>query len=379
MTNILTVTELSHIIKKNIPTNIFTICGEISQSSYKSKLHSSGHIYFNLKDNDTNFKCIIWKSKNINRDLIFDGNLITIDVKIDLYSSNGSISLIVDKIITTNGKGELIKKYELIKQQFFDKGYFDISRKKTIPPFIKNILVLTSENGAALQDFKINLDNNHSNIKIDIINVIVQGIECPKNICDVLNNIKNNNIFYDIVVITRGGGSFEDLFGFSQPELIETIYHFHLPILSAIGHQIDNPLIDLIADISTPTPSLAAQFIIDHNKNYLNDLNNLSIKIKNQLINTITDKITQLDCFHSKLLDYNISHIKYQCQTDIINFLYSHINKLDSYDNQLNDILNLSIYHDHVKITDPNILQTFINKQLKISWGNYVFNCTISL
>lgn len=243
------VSELSDEIKTFIPSDKIRVIGEVSQPVIRS-----GHLYFSLKDETANIKAIIWKSKNINRDEIIEGKKITISAKLDFYGGTGSVNLIVDKIINNVGFGELFKKYETIKQTFESKGYFDKLRKKKLPNVLKNILVITSETGAALQDFKINLANNKSNINWEIANVMVQGTDCPKNICDLLSKLSQSNVYYDLVVITRGGGSFEDLFGFSQPELIESIYNFHLPVLSAIGHQVDNPLLDLVADVSSPTP-----------------------------------------------------------------------------------------------------------------------------
>ena len=193
------------------------------------------------------------------------------DCRLDYYSMGGNINLIVDNITTNDEKGELYIKYEKIKEDFINKGYFNQSNKNIVlPPIIKNILIITSANGAALQDFLYNMGNNNMNVNYEVIDVVVQGLSCPKNICIELEKLDK---IYDLVIITRGGGSFEDLFGFSQPELIETVNQLRFkipPILSAIGHMVDNPLLDLVADFSAPTPSLAAQFIVDHNKKYIN-------------------------------------------------------------------------------------------------------------
>ena len=156
------------------------------------------------------------------------------------------MNFIVDKIITNEGIGELLKKYEKIKLDFEKKGYFDQTRKKQLKPYLKNILVLTSESGAAYHDFLYGLENAGSKINVDLTDVIVQGIDCPKNICLELEKLNISQKDYDLVVITRGGGSFQDLFGFSQPELIEALYHFNLPSLSAIGHQGIEPTASLI-------------------------------------------------------------------------------------------------------------------------------------
>jgi exodeoxyribonuclease VII large subunit len=375
-TIIFTISELSEFVKSIMPNKKIRVVGEVLQPIIRS-----GHMYFSLKDQLTNIKSIIWKSKNINRNDIIEGQKITVDAKIDFYGGNGSINLIVDKIVNNEGSGELFIKYEKFKQDFIIKGYFDNSRKKSLPTVLKNILVITSETGAALQDFKINLENNKSNINWDIENVMVQGSECPKNICDLLSKLKHNNVYYDLVIITRGGGSFEDLFGFSQPELIESIYNFHLPVLSAIGHQIDNPLLDLIADISTPTPSLAAQFIVDYNKKYLKKLENTRDNIKSELL----EQITKHQCLLSKMNDkiYKIFNsltiLKNDCENIIRQDINSLILKFSILESKLNINNNdsITIYHENTKITKSDDLENYISSILKLRWGEKQFNIKI--
>jgi len=318
---IFTVSELSEYLKSIVSNKKIKVTGEISQPKF-----SNGNIYFTLKDDANNLKSIIWKFKNINKELLIEGQKITMECKLDFYGGSGSLNLIVEKIITNDGYGELFIKYEKIKQEFNEKGYFLQSRKKQLPKFLKNILVITSENGAALQDFIYNLENNKSLINYDIIDVAVQGIDCPKNICNALKLIMDKQLHYDLVIIMRGGGSFSDLFGFSQPELIESIYNFNLPILSAIGHQVDNPLLDLIADITTPTPSLAAQFIVDYNKKYINNLNSIKNNIKTSLLDTITYNRNNYIKLNEKL--FITFNLLINLKNDLLNVIKSDIGNL---------------------------------------------------
>ena len=127
--------------------------------------------------------------------------------------------------------------------------------------------------------------NDGIKVNQELVNVIVQGNDCPSNIIKYLedNFIKNSNDTFDLIVLTRGGGSFEDLFGFCKPELIECIYKLKIPLLSAVGHQIDTTLVDYIADIVAPTPSLAAQYIVDHNKKYVKELNHIKLSLLEQI------------------------------------------------------------------------------------------------
>jgi exodeoxyribonuclease VII large subunit len=375
-TIIFTISELSDFVKSIMPNKRIRVVGEVSQPVIRG-----GHMYFSLKDQSTNLKSIIWKSKNINRDEIIEGQKITVDAKLDFYSGNGSVNLIVEKLVNNEGSGELFKKYETFKQDFKNKGYFEKSRKKTISPVLKNILVITSETGAALQDFNINLENNNSNINWDIENVMVQGSDCPKNICDLLLKLTQSNACYDLVVITRGGGSFEDLFGFSQPELIESVYNFHLPVLSAIGHQVDNPLLDLIADISTPTPSLAAQFIVDHNKKYLEKLEEIRDNVKTDLL----EQLSKYQCLLSKLNDKmylifnSLITLKNDCQNMIRQEINSLLLKFSILESKIdiNTSQSITLYRKNTKITKSDDLEKYINSLLKLRWGEREFKIKI--
>jgi exodeoxyribonuclease VII large subunit len=363
--HIFTVSELANYLKSMISNNKIKVTGEVSQPVIRG-----GHLYFSLKDESSNIKSIVWKSKNIDKETISEGHKITIECKTDFYGGNGSVNLIVDKIIIQEGSGELFVKYEKIKQDFLSKGYFDKSRKKQLPKIIKDILILTSENGAALQDFIYNLDNNKSLINYDIQDVKVQGTDCPKNICDYLTQLKMSNANYDLIVITRGGGSFEELFGFSQPELIEAVYNFHLPVLSAIGHQVDNPLLDLIADVSAPTPSLAAQFIVDYNKKFITKLFDIRNEIKLDLLNELTESrniLSKLD----QTIYLNFSKLKNSYQNLIKSDINDLLVKLSILESrlQIDNNKNITLYSKfNKKISSNEELEDYIGQIIKLRW-----------
>ena len=257
------ISKLCELVKNSLPNSKFKVTGEVSQPKV-----SQGHLYFTLKDNITSIKAIIWKTKYEKlKDKLLEGDKITVSGKLDYYGFTGTISFIIESILENEGIGELQKKYDLLKENYLKKGYFDKTKKISMPTVIKKILILTSSNGAAIHDFLFNLENNNAKINYEIIDVPVQGYDSPKIIANKLNELNTINLDYDLIIITRGGGSFQDLFGFSNKCIIESVYNFKkIPILSAIGHQIDNPLLDLVADYSCPTPSLAAQFIVDTNK-----------------------------------------------------------------------------------------------------------------
>lgn len=372
MTHVYNVTELTEYIKSVVGNKKIKVSGEISQPKL-----SGGHVYFTIKDESNNIKSIIWKSRNINKEDIVDGMKIVMDCKLDFYGGTGTVNLIVDKILTNDGFGDLFTKYEKIKKDFTEKGYFN-RKKRKLPEQIKNILILTSEEGAALQDFIYNLDNNKSQLLYDIIDVKVQGIECPKNICEILKELQEDDTYYDMVVITRGGGSFSDLFGFSQPELIEIVNSFHLPVMSAIGHMIDNPLLDLVADYSAPTPSLAAQYIVDHNKKYITKLHNMKNNMKTVIMDILLRQQNILAKFNDKLyLQFNqLNNLKNQYNNiikDMINNLTLKLSILETKISVDSTGGSIVLYDMNKKITDSNDLDNYINNKLTLKWNDKVY------
>lgn len=356
------ITELCEFIKNQLPKNNLQVTGEVSQSKL-----SQGHLYLTLKDNTSSIKAIIWKSKyNLLKKNILDGDKLTINCKIDYYNYSGSINLIINEIIENTGIGDIQKDYELLKNEYLSKGYFNKIHKLEMPKIIKRIVILTSASCAAIQDFIFNLNNNNSKIEYEIIDVQMQGIESPQLIANKLNEINTTNI--DLIVITRGGGSLQDLYGFSNKILIDAVFNYKLkPILSAIGHQTDNPLLDLVADYSCPTPSLAAQYLVDVNEKYINNL----ISIKDDFKNIITtylynkkNKLLQLDN-KLKIMLNNISdnfkqNIKDELNTKKIKLL----NLLDILNNPYIVLFDLN----YNKILNEKEIKT--NDILFLRWNN---------
>lgn len=373
------VTEFCNKVKLILPNITYNILGEVNQLKY-----SHGHLYFNLKDASSNIKCIVWKSKLEKIKIeINDGDKVSIDIKLDFYAFTGSLNFIVDKIIKNEGVGDLYKEYTKIKSEFEENGYFT-KNKLHLPFIIKNILVITSENGAAIKDFLFNLENNKSKIKYIIDNVPVQGYDCHKIISNRIKDIYNNKIYQDTkidaIIITRGGGSFQDLFAFSEPELITSIYKYKkYPIISAIGHQIDNPLLDLVADISCPTPSLAAQYLIDHNKKFINKLEEIKYKFYNNIKTEFYNhqkKYIQIKNklkLHIDLLMSICNKYKKQIEKELL----QQKEKLNLIKTKINCNINgIHIFKNETEILDPENIK--INDMLNLVWNNKKFKISIT-
>jgi len=345
----LEIKQLGDLIKEALPDKSYTVIGEVSQPKI-----FRGNMYLNLKDNFCSIKSIIWKTKYEDFDSeIKDGDKIMVQGKLDFYGMSGSVSFIIEKLLKHSGEGEMHKLFQKYKDRFEKLGYFSDDKKQVTPDKIENILLITSEQGAAIQDFIYNLDNNKSKLNYDIIDIPVQGNSCPSLLIQKLNNIKDK---FDIIVITRGGGSFEDLFGFSQPELIEAVYNFNQPILSAIGHQVDTSLLDLVADITCPTPSLAAQFIIDKNKNFINRLETNRNLIKESLL-------TELN-FSNKELS--------KCDERIYKIILSYERIQQSFQNELLQILSSQSLKLKEMLMKLNLIENYKQNEIKIKKDNKI-------
>lgn len=331
----LEVKQLGDKIKECLPDKTLRVIGEVSQPKI-----FRGNVYLNLKDNYYNIKAIIWKSKYEKfKTEINDGDKIVVKGKLDFYGANGSVSLIIEKLLKHDGEGELYQLYQKYKKDFQKKGYFLPNQKLNIPDKIEKILLLTSENGAAIQDFIYALENNYSKLDYDIVDVPVQGNDCPGFIITKLLDIKEE---YDAIVITRGGGSFEDLFGFSQPELVETVHNLEQPVISAIGHQVDTCLLDLVSDCCCPTPSLAAQYIIDINKKYIRKIEDMRDEIKEELLDSYNKQNRELNKCNERLnrIILSFDRIQQSYQNQLLNQLNRYAFKLKELDLKLSTLLN---------------------------------------
>ena len=372
------VNDISELIKKALPNDNLKLCAEVRQPKI-----SNGHMYLNLKDNSGMIGACVWKS-NITSQIkeLQDGDNIVVKGTLNYYSGRGSLNFIINKLLKKKGDGDLKLQYNKIMKDFEKRGYFLPDKKIKIPNKITNILLLTSKTGAAIEDFYHTLEN--SNCKIEHIDVIVQGNNCPSNICKILKDPKTlEDKNYDMIIITRGGGSFEDLFGFCQPELIETVYDLNIPVLSAIGHQVDTTLLDYVADYVAATPSLAGQFIVNHNKTYINTLivkknimlNNLFLNIKNK-IDILNNQKRKVDNFKYELNDIKIK-IKQELYKKINNqnlILTESKKKVDDFKYELNDIKIKMKQELYKKINNQNLIFTDLQTKYKINDGIELFS-----
>ena len=258
---IATVTQINNYIKAlldQVPVlhNVW-IKGEISNF----KRHSSGHIYLTLKDDGAVLKAVMFKSAAYA--LTFkpeDGMKVLARGRISVYEAGGQYQMYIEEM-TSDGQGDLYKRFEELKKKLGEEGLFDEARKKTIPKFPEKIGVATSPTGAAVRDMINVLRRRCPMVKVIIYPCLVQGDGAAKSVSEAIRyfNDKNN---VDVIIAGRGGGSIEDLWAFNEEITVRTVAESKIPVISAVGHETDFTLCDFAADLRAPTPSAAAELAV---------------------------------------------------------------------------------------------------------------------
>lgn len=228
-----------------------TVLGEVS--NFKT---TGGYAYFNLKDSDGLLPCVcfgLYKTQ-----IPKDGDKVFVSGSISFYQKGGKVSFIVDKISYT-GKGELLLFYQELKEKLQKEGIFDESHKKDIPLFPKSVCVVTSKNGAAVQDVIKTIRNKNDIIDISVVDVKVQGEDAPNEIVKGISTADKSGA--DVIILARGGGSYEDLLSFCDEKVVRAVYNANTPIISAVGHETDVTLVDFASDLRVATPTAAGEYV----------------------------------------------------------------------------------------------------------------------
>lgn len=310
--------------------------GEISNYRGRNK---AGHIYFNLKDEKCSLNAVLFKYDSFSLDFEpKNGDEVLVFGSISSYPPSGTYQIIC-KNISLFGIGDSYLKKELLKKKLFQEGIFNSEHKKSLPLYPSKIAVITGKNSAAALDFEFNLKRRFPLVDVTIISSLVQGENAAKDLIKNLKEADDNN--YDLLIIGRGGGASEDLSAFDDEELVRCIYDLKTSIISAVGHEINQTLCDLVADKYASTPTGAAEIAVPDVDDILYDVN----QQKNYLDSLINGKVTQLE---NKLL--NLKNRKYFLNIDSI------------YDNYFEKLNNLS------KMLNLKINNYIINLESKLSY-----------
>lgn len=277
----LTVSQITQKIKSVVESYFEDVWveGEISNL----RVPMSGHYYFTLKDEFSQIKAVLFRSQV--RYLSFepsDGLFVICRGRITIYENKGEYQIVVDYMVPA-GMGAILIAFEKLKEKLFKEGLFDPSKKKSIPKIPRRVGIITSPAGAALKDILKVLKRRFYGLHIVIYPVTVQGEKAPQEIIEGIN-IFNLLGDVEVIVIARGGGSWEDLQAFNNEELARAIHASRIPVVSAIGHEMDYTIADFVADLRAPTPSAAAEMMIKSRDELKSILDSFDSRMKNSMM-----------------------------------------------------------------------------------------------
>jgi len=323
-----------------------TIIGELSNFKY----HSSGHMYFVLKDDKSQIKCVMFRGSNLGLNFNpCDGMEVRATGDVRVYERRGEYQLYVFQMDEA-GKGALFAAFEDLKEKLKAEGFFKEDFKKPLPKIPKKIAIITSPTGAAIRDIISITLRRFPNINIIVVPAQVQGAEAASQIAENIKFLNKAIPEIDFIIIGRGGGSIEELWAFNEEILAREIFNSKIPIVSAVGHETDFTISDFVADLRAPTPSGAAEMTIP-------DKDSLVIRIgllKGKL-NRVISHILELK--EQKCLN-NVESLKYQSPW---NKILQHLQTLDDLTNRLN--LNIK----HIININENILNKYKEKIIALS------------
>jgi len=284
----ITVTQLTRYIKFKIDNdenlNIVFLKGEISNF----KAHSRGHFYFTLKDENSRINAIMFASSanRINFTPI-DGMKVMIVGKVSVYEANGGYQIYVNEMIE-DGIGNLYLEFEKLKKKLASEGLFDKEKKKPIPKFPRTIGIVTAPTGAAIRDILSTIKRRWPIARTILFPALVQGSDAAKSIVKQIE--KANTYDIDVLIVGRGGGSIEDLWCFNEEIVARSIYNSYVPIISAVGHEVDFTISDFVADLRAPTPTGAAEMAVPNMVDFDNYLKQVKIRLNKAFMNNIKIK-----------------------------------------------------------------------------------------
>lgn len=345
----LSVTEVNSYLKKIVDNdfilNNLNVKGEISNL----KLHSSGHIYFSLKDDLCKINCIMFRSDAAS--LTFkpkDGMKVEVKCRLSTYVKDGTYQLYCRQL-KQDGIGDLFVQFQLLKEELFKEGLFDEQYKKPIPSFPKRVGVVTSPTGAAIKDIINVVKRRNSFVDIVVYPSLVQGEGASD---DLIKGIKffNKNNSVDIIIIGRGGGSIEELWAFNDKNLAYTIFKSKIPIISGIGHEVDFTIADFVSDIRAATPSAAAEIAVPQLSEIIDRVLNASGILERNINRILSLEKNRLGTCEKLLKTYSPTEL-----------IVNEYNKIDSFKDKLNKSIQKRIDNMYLELRNANNLLVAFN------------------
>ncbi len=348
----LSVTAITRYLKSKFESDVnlrlVFLKGEISNIKY----HTTGHIYFSIKDETSKINAIMFSSNA--KKLLFkpvDGSKVLVTGRITIYEATGGYQIYVDEMIE-DGVGNLYIAFEKLKQDLSKEGLFDQKYKKSIPKIPERIGVITAPTGAAIKDILSTIKRRFPICEVILFPSLVQG-DGAKN--DIVKNIKlAQNYDLDVLIVGRGGGSIEDLWPFNEESVARAIFDCKIPVISAVGHEIDFTIADYVADMRAPTPTGAAELAVPNITDLINNINNLKIRLNESINKKINYQKLYLDGIKSS---YAIKNplIMYENKKQKLDILLDNLNKslVKKYENSKH---KLELFKNNYILNNPKIL-----------------------
>lgn len=315
----ITVSQLNDYISRVLGTDPLLGAVVVKGEIFSLKYHSSGHVYFSIMDANSKISCFL--PGEYAQSLHFplsDGQKVVLTGAVNVYKKNGTYSLYV-RHVELEGEGELAVAFEQLKAKLQKEGLFDSAHKKTIPQFPKKIGIITSKTGAAVRDILKILQSRNHIVDVIIFPVLVQGDAAARDIANMIDYVDTHFCDIDTLIIGRGGGSSDDLWAFNEEIVARSIYHCSIPVISAVGHEIDFTIADFVADRRAETPTAAAQMAVPDTKELVERLE----EMKDSLYVQLSNKLMYHRLYVDHLADDMKQHMRHyiqQFQNDIDNF-----------------------------------------------------------
>ena len=248
-------TYIKHMFQGNSILNSIYVKGEVSNCKY----HTSGHVYFTLKDGIAQISCVLFAGRRAGISFrMEDGQSVIVFGNISVYERDGKYQLYADEICL-DGIGRFYEQFEYLKKKLETQGLFDVAHKKTIPMYAKKVGIVTAKTGAVLQDIRQITQRRNPYVQLILYPVKVQGEGASDTIVKGILELDGK---VDVIIVGRGGGSIEDLWAFNEENVVRAVYECQTPVISAVGHETDTTLIDFVSDLRAPTPSAAAELAV---------------------------------------------------------------------------------------------------------------------
>ena len=288
-------TYIHNMFREDYLLSDVSVSGEISNL----KFHSSGHIYFTLKDDKSAISCAIFRQSAQKLNIALkDGDKIVASGSISNYIPSGGVTFNVTKV-EYEGIGDLTKKFEELKKRLSEQGLFDKEFKKPIPKFPKTIGIVTAPTGAAIRDIISVSKRRNPYISLILYPALVQGDGAKESIVKGIETLEKTGV--DVIIVGRGGGSLEDLWAFNEEEVAYAIFQCPIPVISAVGHEIDFTISDFTADLRAATPSAAAELAVPDIRQTIEDLEDLKKSLDKGVERVLINKLHKIAVFEAKL------------------------------------------------------------------------------